>query len=241
MRLRTDRAGFGPIPAGDLTGGANRGLPQPLRPLSPVGPQTWRAPWGQQAALWEHPDRDINTPTLQRYLLFGGAEHRYVPHSVIEVCAFAGGGRHRHQRRRHPCRRLRAVHRPWRVHHQRRRRIPDRHRVQLRLMLQSSRATNPADWPGGRAPGPGRPDLTLPAGLAVGVPGPAQLRSSTTPPCPTDFRRCATYSRRPRTPGKGCMRSSSRASPGPIGARSSSTWTSYRTKCPPPRPSVATQ
>ncbi|MFB8135484.1 hypothetical protein [Streptomyces mirabilis] len=49
-----------------------------------------RAPWGQQAALWEHPDRDINTPTLHRYLLFGGAEHRYVPHSVIEVCAFVG-------------------------------------------------------------------------------------------------------------------------------------------------------
>lgn len=39
-------------------------------------------------------------------------------------------------------------------------------------MLQSSRATNPADWPGGRAPGPGRPDLTLPAGLTVRVPGP---------------------------------------------------------------------
>lgn len=82
-----------------------------------------------------------------------------------------GGGRHWHQRRRHPCGRLRAVHRPWRVHHQRRRRIPDRHRVPLRLMLQSSRATNPADWPGGRAPGSGRPDLTLPAGLAVGVRG----------------------------------------------------------------------
>lgn len=75
---------------GDLTRGANRGLPQPLSPLSPVGPQTWRAPWGQQADLREHPHRDINTATLHRYLLFGGAEHRYVPHSVIEVCAFVG-------------------------------------------------------------------------------------------------------------------------------------------------------
>ncbi|WP_331740634.1 hypothetical protein OG613_46795 (plasmid) [Streptomyces sp. NBC_00015] len=56
----------------------------------PYGEVVMRAPWGQQTALWEHPDRDINTPTLPRYPLFGGAEHRYVPHPVTEVCAFVG-------------------------------------------------------------------------------------------------------------------------------------------------------
>ncbi|MEU7427965.1 hypothetical protein [Streptomyces sp. NPDC040750] len=56
----------------------------------PYGEVTVRAPWGQQTALWEHPDRDINTPTLPRYPLNGGAEHRYVPHPVTEVCAFVG-------------------------------------------------------------------------------------------------------------------------------------------------------
>lgn len=56
----------------------------------PYGEVVVRAPWGQQTALWEHPDRDINTPTLPRYPLFGGAEHRFVPHPVSEVCAFVG-------------------------------------------------------------------------------------------------------------------------------------------------------
>ncbi|MFD9323411.1 hypothetical protein ACFWDQ_38190 [Streptomyces sp. NPDC060053] len=56
----------------------------------PYGEVVVRAPWGQQTALWEHPDRDINTPTQPRYPLFGGAEHRFVPHPVTEVCAFVG-------------------------------------------------------------------------------------------------------------------------------------------------------
>ncbi|MFI6083768.1 hypothetical protein ACIBBB_22775 [Streptomyces sp. NPDC051217] len=56
----------------------------------PYGEVVVRAPWGQQTALWEHPDREINTPTLPRYPLFGGAEHRYAPHPVSEVCAFVG-------------------------------------------------------------------------------------------------------------------------------------------------------
>ncbi|WP_143138389.1 hypothetical protein [Streptomyces mirabilis] len=56
----------------------------------PYGDVVVRAPWGQQTALWEHPDRDINTPALPRYPVFGGAEHRFVPHPVTEVCAFVG-------------------------------------------------------------------------------------------------------------------------------------------------------
>ncbi|MFJ4832114.1 hypothetical protein ACIP79_19765 [Streptomyces sp. NPDC088747] len=56
----------------------------------PYGEVVVRAPWGQQTALWEHPDRDINTPTLPRYPLFGGADHRFVPHPVTELCAYVG-------------------------------------------------------------------------------------------------------------------------------------------------------
>jgi len=56
----------------------------------PYGAVDVRAPWGQQTALWEHPDRDINTPTLPRYPDFGQAEQRFVPHPVSEVCAFVG-------------------------------------------------------------------------------------------------------------------------------------------------------
>ncbi|MEV0774149.1 hypothetical protein ACIBLA_30630 [Streptomyces sp. NPDC050433] len=55
----------------------------------PYGEVVMRAPWGQQTALWQHPDRDINTPTLPRYPE-SGAEHRFIPHPVAQVCAFVG-------------------------------------------------------------------------------------------------------------------------------------------------------
>ncbi|MEU8990435.1 hypothetical protein AB0C98_29045 [Streptomyces sp. NPDC048558] len=56
----------------------------------PYGRIWLQAPWGQQTALWEHPDVDINTPTLPRYPDAGPWEMRFVDHPVTEVCAFVG-------------------------------------------------------------------------------------------------------------------------------------------------------
>ncbi|MEU8852740.1 hypothetical protein AB0C70_42480 [Streptomyces sp. NPDC048564] len=56
----------------------------------PYGRIWLQAPWGQQTALWEHPDVDINTPTLPRYPDAGLWEMRFVDHPVTEVCAFVG-------------------------------------------------------------------------------------------------------------------------------------------------------
>ncbi|MFM9634145.1 MULTISPECIES: hypothetical protein [Streptomyces] len=54
----------------------------------PYGRVYLQAPWGQQTALWEHPDVGINTPTLPRYPDEAPYEMRFVDHPVIEVCAF---------------------------------------------------------------------------------------------------------------------------------------------------------
>ncbi|MET7780425.1 hypothetical protein ABZU94_34715 [Streptomyces mirabilis] len=43
----------------------------------------------RQTTLWEHPDLDINTPTLQRYPEHG-ATHRFADHLISEVCAYVG-------------------------------------------------------------------------------------------------------------------------------------------------------
>ncbi|WP_326693251.1 MULTISPECIES: hypothetical protein [unclassified Streptomyces] len=43
----------------------------------------------RQTTLWEHPDLDINTPTLPRYPE-SGPTHRFADHSISEVCAFVG-------------------------------------------------------------------------------------------------------------------------------------------------------
>ncbi|MDT0609852.1 hypothetical protein [Streptomyces lancefieldiae] len=56
----------------------------------PYGRVFLQAPWGQQTALWEHPDVDINTPTLPRYPDDGPFARRYVDHPVTQVCAFVG-------------------------------------------------------------------------------------------------------------------------------------------------------
>ncbi|BCL29593.1 hypothetical protein ACFFS2_33630 [Streptomyces aurantiacus] len=57
----------------------------------PYGRVWLQAPWGQQTALWEHPDVGINTPTLPRYPDAGRPyEMRFVDHPVTEVCAFVG-------------------------------------------------------------------------------------------------------------------------------------------------------
>lgn len=56
----------------------------------PYGRVWVQAPWGQETALWEHPDVDINTPTLPRYPDHGPYELRFVDHPVTEVCAFVG-------------------------------------------------------------------------------------------------------------------------------------------------------
>ncbi|MEU9351776.1 hypothetical protein AB0D65_12345 [Streptomyces griseoloalbus] len=56
----------------------------------PYGRIWLQAPWGQQTALWEHPDVDINTPTLPRYPDAAPYEVRYADHPVTEVCAFVG-------------------------------------------------------------------------------------------------------------------------------------------------------
>ncbi|MEU8712142.1 MULTISPECIES: hypothetical protein [unclassified Streptomyces] len=39
--------------------------------------------------LWEHPDLDINTPTVPRYPA-SGFTHRYADHAISEVCAYVG-------------------------------------------------------------------------------------------------------------------------------------------------------
>ena len=56
----------------------------------PYGKVSVTSPSGQETALWEHPDRDLNTPTLPRYPSVGLAEHRFVPHSIRGVCAEVG-------------------------------------------------------------------------------------------------------------------------------------------------------
>jgi hypothetical protein len=43
----------------------------------------------RQTTLWEHPDLDINTPTVPRYPE-SGFTHRFADHSISEVCAFVG-------------------------------------------------------------------------------------------------------------------------------------------------------
>ncbi|PWI09100.1 hypothetical protein DIZ27_19245 [Streptomyces sp. NWU339] len=43
----------------------------------------------RHTTLWEHPDLDINTPTLPRYPEFG-VTHRYADHLISEVCAYVG-------------------------------------------------------------------------------------------------------------------------------------------------------
>ncbi|KUO00008.1 hypothetical protein [Streptomyces caeruleatus] len=56
----------------------------------PYGRVWVQAPWGQQTALWEHPDVDINTPTLPRYPDDGPYSVRYADHPVTELCALVG-------------------------------------------------------------------------------------------------------------------------------------------------------
>ncbi|MEV7794274.1 hypothetical protein AB0O68_20165 [Streptomyces sp. NPDC087512] len=56
----------------------------------PYGRVFLQAPWGQQTALWEHPDVDVNTPTLPRYPDFRPYETRFVDHPVTAVCAYVG-------------------------------------------------------------------------------------------------------------------------------------------------------
>ncbi|KFF97890.1 hypothetical protein IQ62_28495 [Streptomyces scabiei] len=59
----------------------NNNLPEPYGRI-------WlQAPWGQQTALWEHPDVGINTPTLPHYPDDGPFTQRYVPHPVAALCA----------------------------------------------------------------------------------------------------------------------------------------------------------
>ncbi|MET9504538.1 hypothetical protein ACFYO5_15055 [Streptomyces sp. NPDC006259] len=53
----------------------------------PYGRVWVQAPWGQETALWQHPDVGINTPTLPRYPDHSLYEMRYVDHPVTEVCA----------------------------------------------------------------------------------------------------------------------------------------------------------
>ncbi|MEU3246950.1 MULTISPECIES: hypothetical protein [unclassified Streptomyces] len=43
----------------------------------------------RQSALWEHPDLDINTPTVPRYPE-AGVTQRFADHLINEVCAFVG-------------------------------------------------------------------------------------------------------------------------------------------------------
>lgn len=62
----------------------NNNLPEPYGRI-------WlQSPWGQQTALWEHPDVGINTPTLPRYPDDGPFAHRYVDHPVAALCADVG-------------------------------------------------------------------------------------------------------------------------------------------------------
>lgn len=56
----------------------------------PYGRIWLQSPWIQQTALWEHPDVDINTPTLPRYPDDGPYTVRYVDHPVTELCANVG-------------------------------------------------------------------------------------------------------------------------------------------------------
>ncbi|MDJ1132028.1 hypothetical protein [Streptomyces iconiensis] len=60
----------------------NDNLPEPYGYVSVNGV-------GRQTTLWEHPDRDLNTPTLPRYPE-SGVTHRFVDHSVRGVCAEVG-------------------------------------------------------------------------------------------------------------------------------------------------------
>ncbi|WP_145968868.1 hypothetical protein [Streptomyces hyaluromycini] len=43
----------------------------------------------RQTTLWEHPDLDINTPTVSRYPE-AGVTHRFADHLISEVCADVG-------------------------------------------------------------------------------------------------------------------------------------------------------
>lgn len=62
----------------------NNNLPEPYGRI-------WvQSPWLQQTALWEHPDVDINTPTLPRYPDDGPYAFRFVDHPVTELCAQVG-------------------------------------------------------------------------------------------------------------------------------------------------------
>ncbi|MFC8387268.1 MULTISPECIES: hypothetical protein [unclassified Streptomyces] len=54
----------------------------------PYGRVWLQAPWGQETALWEHPDVGLYTPTLPRYPDSGLYEVRYADHPVTELCAF---------------------------------------------------------------------------------------------------------------------------------------------------------
>ncbi|MEW2299717.1 hypothetical protein AB0958_07010 [Streptomyces sp. NPDC006655] len=43
----------------------------------------------RQTTLWEHPDLDINTPTVPRYPE-AGVTQRFADHLITEVCAYVG-------------------------------------------------------------------------------------------------------------------------------------------------------
>ncbi|MEU6194350.1 hypothetical protein [Streptomyces sp. NPDC047061] len=43
----------------------------------------------RETTLWEHPDLDINTPTVPRYPE-AGFTHRFADHLITEVCAYVG-------------------------------------------------------------------------------------------------------------------------------------------------------
>jgi hypothetical protein len=60
----------------------NNDLPEPYG-------QVYVSESTRHTTLWEHPDLDINTPTLPRYPMFG-TTHRYADHSISELCAFVG-------------------------------------------------------------------------------------------------------------------------------------------------------
>ncbi|AVH54734.1 hypothetical protein C4B68_01700 [Streptomyces dengpaensis] len=118
----------------------NNDLPEPY------GRVCLQAPWGQQTALWEHPDVDINTPTLPRYPDAAPYEMRFVDHPVTEVCAFVGEDDTGINDDDVLAAWLRAGRGPWQLHHLHRRGVSYRQPVRH---LTNHRAHHllPPPWP----------------------------------------------------------------------------------------------